>query len=123
MEIRVPPHFSPTFAAGGFVFVSGQLAFGADGEIRGDVVAQTRQCLANLEELLAARGLRRSDVVKATVWIRQAEDYDDFNRTYAEFFGNHLPSRSTLVCDLARPEAVVEIEAIAMSRTTVSPRS
>lgn len=111
------PHFSPTLAAGDFVFVSGQLSSDADNRMVGDgVVEQTRQCLANVEALLAGHDLARGDVVKATVWLRRAEDFWAFNETYAAFFGDHRPARSTVICDLARPEAVVEVEVIAQRR-------
>jgi 2-iminobutanoate/2-iminopropanoate deaminase len=108
------PHFSPTFEAGSLLFVSGQLPFDAQGLISGEVEVQTLQCLRNLENLLAGCGLSRTDVVKATVWLRREQDFPGFNATYAEFFGTHRPARSTVICMLARPEALVEIEAIAM---------
>ena len=110
------PHFAPTLAAGGFVFVSGQLGFTARGVIEGDLVQQTRQCLDNLEALLAPHGLTRQDVVKTTVWLRNEADFPAYNQAYGDFFGAHRPTRSTLICALARPEAVVEIEAIALVR-------
>ncbi len=108
------PHFSPTFETWDYVFISGQLAFDAEGEIEGDVARQTETCLANMEALLAGRGLDRYDIVKTTVWLRHAEDYATFNETYAHFFGGHRPARSTVVCGLAHPRAIVEIEAIAI---------
>jgi 2-iminobutanoate/2-iminopropanoate deaminase len=107
------PHFAPTFATGDYVFVSGQLAFGARGRIEGDVERQTQTCLENLETLLRTHRLDRLDVVKTTVWLRSSEDYAAFNGAYARFFGTHRPARSTLICALALPEAVVEVEAIA----------
>jgi len=103
--------------AGDFVFVSGQLSTDeANRMVGADVVEQTRQCLRNAEALLAPHGLDRSDVVKATVWLVRAEDFWTFNQTYADFFGDHRPARSTLICGLARPEALVEIEVMAMRR-------
>ena len=108
------PHFSPIFEAGSLVFVSGQLAFDERGTIGGEVREQTLQCLRNLERLLHGCGLSRTDVVKATVWLRREHDFRVFNQTYAEYFGAHRPARSTVICTLARPEALVEIEAIAM---------
>lgn len=116
------PHFSPTLAAGDFVFVSGQLSTDAANRMVGaDVVEQTRQCLQNAEALLAPHGLDRSDVVKTTVWLVRAEDFWTFNQTYADFFGDHRPARSTLICGLARPEALVEIEIMAMRRDVRPP--
>lgn len=107
------PHFAPTFVTNDLVFVSGQLAFGPAGRISGDVAHQTRTCLDNLEGLLRDHGLDRRHVVKTTVWLRQADDYAVFDKTYAGFFGDHRPARSTLICELALADARVEIEAIA----------
>lgn len=110
------PHFSPTLEANGFVFVSGQFGMDADGRIEGDIAAQTTRCLGVVEGLLAARGLNRHDIVKTTVWLRQEDAFPTYNAAYATFFGDHKPARSTLICALAKPEALVEIEAIAMVR-------
>jgi 2-iminobutanoate/2-iminopropanoate deaminase len=90
------------------------MAFGADGTINGhDVVQQTGQVLANIDSLLRQHDLTRENVVKTTVWLRQRDDFWEFNRAYAEFFGTHRPSRSTVITDLAVEGAVVEIEATA----------
>lgn len=110
------PHFSPTFQAGDFVFVSGQFAMDADGAIEGDVAQQTARCLQNIERHLSGQGLSRRDIAKATVWLRRAEDFPAYNQAYAAFFGDHRPARSTLICGLALPEGLVEIEAIALKR-------
>ena len=108
------PHFSHVVIAGPFLFVSGQMAFGPDGTINGhDVVQQTGQVLANIDTLLRQHDLRRENVVKTTVWLRRRDDFWEFNRAYAEFFGTHRPSRSTVITDLALEGAVVEIEATA----------
>jgi len=107
------PHFSPCVAAGDLVFVSGQLAFDAAGAVSGDVKAQTRQVLANIDAVLGTRGLSLDDVVKITVWITRQDDFPDFNDAYAAVMGERRPARSTVVTGLAVPGALVEIEAIA----------
>ena len=101
--------------AAGFVFVSGQFGMDDDGAIPGDVAQQTSRCLRNVEGLLSSRGLARGDIVKATAWIRRQEDFPAYDAAYAAFFGDHRPARSTLVCDLAKAEALVEIEVIAFA--------
>ncbi len=107
------PHFSPYVEAGDLVFLSGALAFGADGKIQGDVAEQTRRVLAHLADVLNDAGLALTDVVKTTVWITRAEDFPSFNVAYAEVFGSSKPARSTVVTELAVPGALVEIEAVA----------
>ena len=82
-----PLPFSPAVKAGPFVFVSGQVAMGDNGEIvPGGIEAQTRQTLKNVEKALALAGCTLNDVVKATVWLDDARDFWTFNRVYAEFF-------------------------------------
>lgn len=114
------PKFSSTRRAGPLVFVSGQMAFGADLRIVGDdVVEQTRTCLEHIERHLSAVGLTRADIVKTTVWLTRVDDFRAFDQAYGGFFeGMTLPSRSTVRADLMLPGALVEIEAIAQIKET-----
>jgi len=108
-----PLPFSPAARAGPFVFVSGQVAMGDDGElVAGGIEAQTRQTLRNVEKALALAGCTLADVAKATVWLDDARDFWTFNRVYAEFFGPNRPARSTTQAKLMI-DAKVEIEVIA----------
>ena len=108
-----PLPFSSAVRAGPFVFVSGQIAMGANGEIvPGGIEAQTRQTLENVEKALALAGCAPKDVVKATVWLDDARDFWTFNRVYAEFFSESKPARSTTQATLMI-DAKVEIEVIA----------
>jgi 2-iminobutanoate/2-iminopropanoate deaminase len=107
------PHLSPYVAHGDLLYLSGQLAFDADGSITGDIAAQTWRCLHNIAALLYGLGLGPEAVIKTTVWITSAEHFAAFNQIYADFFGDHRPARSTTIAGLAHPAALVEIEAIA----------
>ena len=108
-----PLPFSPAVRAGPFVFVSGQVAMGDNGEIvQGGIEAQTRQTLKNVERALALAGCTFDDVVKATVWLDDARDFWAFNKVYSEFFAGNKPARSTTQAKLM-VDAKVEIEAIA----------
>ena len=105
--------FSTAVKAGPFVFVSGQVAKGDDGNIiSGDVEAHTRQTLRNVERALALAGCTLSDVVKVTVWLQDAADFARFNRVYAEFFPGDKPARSTTQAKLV-VDSRIEIEALA----------
>lgn len=108
------PHFSPWIDAASLVFVSGQLAFDATGRIVGsDVSGQTTQVLRNLESVIEKAGLKLANVIKTTVWLRNQSDFASFNESYANYFGEIRPARSTVVSALVHPDALVEIEAIA----------
>ena len=104
---------SPAVRAGDFVFVSGQVPVGADGEIiEGGVGAQTKKVLENISAALSLAGCELSDVVKTTVWLKRAKDFAEFNAAYAPFFPKDPPARSTAESRLMI-DILVEVEAIA----------
>ena len=106
---------SPLTRINDTLYTAGQV--GMDPETRAvpdGIRAQTRQVLLNLRDVLAIAGADLSDVVKTTVFLTDMADFEEFNEAYAEFFPVDPPSRSTVcVAALARPDLVVEIEAIA----------
>jgi 2-iminobutanoate/2-iminopropanoate deaminase len=110
------PHLSQLVDAGELVFTAGQLAFDENGQISGDIAAQTARTLQNLEAVLKTAGLGLQDVVKTTVWLTDVKNFAAYNDAYASAFGDHKPARSTVVSGLARPEALIEIEAVAKKR-------
>lgn len=109
------PHLAPYVLTGGLIFLSGQIAFGEDGTVAGDVASQTTFCLEKLSAELARQGLAPSSIVKTTVWLSSKDDFGAFDTAYAAFFGDHRPARSTVVAELVAVGALVEIEAIASS--------
>jgi 2-iminobutanoate/2-iminopropanoate deaminase len=118
-EPRVLPPLSASREAGPFVFVSGQVGVDpASGAVSGpDVTTQTEQVLRNLARVLEGAGLDFSDVVKTTVFLTEAGDFARMNAVYSAHFSVPFPTRSTVaVSALARPELVVEVEAIALRR-------
>mgnify|MGYP001330776702 FL=1 len=104
---------SPAVRAGDFVFVSGQVPMGADGDVvPGGIGPETDQVISNITKVLALADCTLSDVVKTTVWLRDRDDFAGFNEAYAKHFPSSPPARSTaesrLMIDIA-----VEIEAVA----------
>ena len=105
---------SPAIRANGLVFASGQLGLDAQSRLVGDdIESQTRAALDNLAAVLEAGGATLADIVKATAFITDASLAPGFNAAYAEYFPDAPPARSTVVCGLLIPGALVEIEAIA----------
>lgn len=103
--------------AGHLVFVSGQVARNARGETvgKGDIKAQTRQVLQNIQAVLEAGGATLDDVVKVTVFVTNlAEHLSQIHEVRAEYFKRAYPA-STLVevKALAHRDFLIEIEAIA----------
>ena len=105
--------FTKAVRAGDFVFVSGQVPMGADGEIvEGDIVTQTQQTIENVKSILQSLGLGLEHVVKATVWLADTRDFWPFNKVYLEYFGAALPARSCVRADMM-VDCKVEIEVVA----------
>lgn len=109
-----------TAAGGRLVFIAGQVAANAAGEIvgPGDLRAQARQVYENLKTALAAAGATFADVVKQTTFVVsfKAEDRAVIAEVRREFLPAENPPASTLVGvqALARPEYLIEVEAIAV---------
>jgi 2-iminobutanoate/2-iminopropanoate deaminase len=110
--------YSPAVRAGGFVYLSGQVALDpTTGEMVGsDITSQTRQVLANLKAVLSAVGLSFSDVVKSTIFLTNLGDFQTVNALYGEALGEHRPARSTIQVSKLPRDAIVEIEMIARDR-------
>lgn len=107
------PSYSPAVRAGDFIYVSGQVPNGPQGElVCGNIEAQTRQVMENLKATLALAGATLDDVCKCTCWLADARDFRAFNRVYTSYFPNGLPARSTTEARLV-VDAKLEIEAIA----------
>ena len=105
--------FTKAVRAGDFIFVSGQVPMGADGEIvDGNITTQTRQTIENVKAILQAQGLGLEHVVKATVWLADTRDFWPFNKVYLEYFGAALPARSCVRADMM-VDCKVEIEVVA----------
>jgi reactive intermediate/imine deaminase len=105
--------FTKAVRAGDFIFVSGQVPMGADGEIvDGNIATQTRQTIDNINAILQSLGLGLEHVVKATVWLADARDFWPFNKVYLEHFGAALPARSCVRADMM-VDCKVEIEVVA----------
>ncbi len=87
--------FSPARRAGEAVYVSGQIARTADGkDVKESVEAETRQVMDNLGAILARNGCSFDDVVNATVYLKNIDDYAEMNKVYARYFKGTFPARA-----------------------------
>jgi 2-iminobutanoate/2-iminopropanoate deaminase len=121
-EYRVPglpepiSHYTDAVRWGDLLFVSGCAPLDADGALvgAGDVAAQTRKVLENLQLALEAAGAGYADVLKVVVYMTEISGRGEANKVRQEFFGDARPA-STLVevSDLAIPGMLIEIEAVA----------
>ena len=103
-------------AEGALVFVSGQVPMRDGKPAAPDIAGQTHVALDMIEAILERAGCTLADVVKATVWLVDGDDYPAFNAAWRERFAPETaPARSTVVSGLIAP-VLVEIEAVAVRR-------
>ncbi len=110
--------YNQAVKAGGLLFCSGQIALDpATGEMvgSGDVEAETRQVLANLQAVLAAAGSSPQQVVRTTVFLADLADFAKVNALYAEVFGAGVSPARACVQVAALPKGGrVEIDCMAV---------
>ena len=109
--------FTDGVEAGGFLYVSGMLPFDANGDLvgAGDVARQTEQVLDNVGDVLRAAGATFDDVVRVGVYLLNMADRPAVNTVRRRYFGDARPAATLVeVSALAIPDALVEIEAVAL---------
>lgn len=106
--------YSQAVQFGNVLFTSGQIPLGLDGQVvDGGIEEQTHQVFRNLEAVLAEAGATFGDVIKATVFIKDMNQFAQLNEIYASYFGDHKPARSTVEVARLPKDVLVEIELIA----------
>ncbi len=107
--------FSQIVEANGFVFVAGQVgdAPGSEGPVPGGIEAETRAMLDNVRSRLRAVGLDLADVVKATVYLVDFDEFAAMNAVYREYFAAEPPTRATVGVTRLASTYRVEIEVVA----------
>ncbi|WLR55095.1 RidA family protein [Mesobacillus subterraneus] len=96
-------------------YSSGQIPLTPEGVmVEGDIQAQTHQVFKNLKAVLEAAGASLETVVKATVFIKNMDEFVQLNEVYAEYFNTHKPARSTVEVARLPKDALVEIEVVAL---------
>ena len=107
--------YSQAVASGGLLFVSGQIPLDpATNElVEGDIEVQTEQVLKNVMAILKEAKAGPEHVVKATVFLRDLQDFPRMNEVYARYFGKEPPARSTVQAAALPRGVAVEIDVIA----------
>ena len=105
--------FHPAVRAGDFIFVSGQVAKDADGNMKsGTIEEETRWTIECVRRILIEAGADLEDVVKATVFLDDARNFGRYNGVFKEFFPDGRLARSTVEAR-AVIDTKIEIEVIA----------
>ncbi|MDF0727836.1 RidA family protein [Cytobacillus sp. S13-E01] len=107
--------YSQGIVVNNLFYSSGQIPLTPIGEmVSGNIKEQTIQVFENLKAVLAEAGASLDSVVKATVFIKDMNDFGQLNEVYGEYFGNHKPARSTVEVARLPKDALVEIEVVAL---------
>jgi len=103
-------------ASGTLVFIAGQVGLDPQGNIAGDFRQQTEQVFQNLDAALKAAGAQFTDVVKMNIYVLDTTQLPALREIRNRYVNTANPPASTLVAvvGLARPEFLVEIEAVAV---------
>lgn len=108
--------FSDVVRVGNLLYLSGMLGVDPDKHtlVDGDITAQTRQALKNIQALLEANGSDMNHVAKCTVFLTNPDDWAGMSEVYKTFFNENLPARSAVTVKGLARNAQIEIECIAV---------
>lgn len=109
--------YSQAIKGNGFVFTAGQIALDpATNQLsEGDVAHQTARVLENLKSILEAAGSSLDRAIKATVYLKDMNDFVAMNEVYAHYFPKDPPARSTVEVARLPRDVRVEIDLIALA--------
>ncbi|MSQ22507.1 MAG: RidA family protein [Dehalococcoidia bacterium] len=113
-SLSKPTGYTHVVKAESLVFIAGQVGADRNGNVAaGDVIAQARQVLANLESAVRAAGGAKGDILSITMYVVDSvsrEQMPALRTLRSEFFGDRPPvSTLVFVSGLARPELLIEI--------------
>jgi len=112
-----PAPYSPFRAFGDLVAFAGQVGLRDGRLVPGGFLPELQQCLENLDRLLAEAGVKRSDIVKTTVFLADIADWPALNPPWIEFFADPRPARTAIAVSALPFGGRVEIEAWAVRRS------
>ena len=107
--------YSHAVISGNMLFTSGQIPINplTSSLVEDEIETQTDQVFNNILSILESQGLSLENVVKTTVFLKDMNEFKDFNAVYEQRFGSHKPARSTIEVASLPLGSRVEIEAIA----------
>ncbi|MBN2253372.1 MAG: RidA family protein, partial [Kosmotogaceae bacterium] len=107
--------YSQAIAAGGFLFVSGQIPLNPlTGELVMDFEGACKQSLENLFAVVAAGGSSLNNIVKVNIYVRDMGKFSILNEIYMTYFKEHKPARAVVEVSNLPKNAPVEMEAVAI---------
>ena len=108
--------YNQAVAAGGFLFISGQICIKPDtGEMNNaDIQAETHQVMHNLKAVLQEAGMDFRNVVKTTIFLSDMALFSEVNEIYGKYFDGGFPARETVAVKGLPKNVNVEISMIAV---------
>jgi len=90
--------YSQAVAAGGFIFVSGQIALNpSTGElVLDDIKTETKQVMENIKAILTEAGIDFNNIVKTSIFLKDMQNFGQVNEVYGTYFSDHFPARETV---------------------------
>ena len=108
------PPLSPATRFGNTGYVSGQTGRSpSTGQLGADIREQTRNVLERIKLILEEAGTSLDNVLSATCWLTDTQNFAAFNEEYTQYFPENKPARATVESKLMAPNALVEIMVIA----------
>ena len=107
--------YSQGVSVDGFLYTSGQIALNPKNMemMNGEIEEETEWVLNNIEAILKADGMKRTHIIKTTVYLTDLKDFSRMNRVYENFFEDTKPARACIQVVALPKGAKVEIDAIA----------
>ena len=109
--------YSQAIVANGFVFCAGQIGLDPQsGNLVEGIEEQTHRVVKNLQAVLEGAGSDLTQIVKTTIFIKDMNEYTKVNEIYATYFAENKPARATVEVARLPKDALVEIEAVAITK-------
>jgi 2-iminobutanoate/2-iminopropanoate deaminase len=107
--------YSQAVKAGGMVFISGQIPIDPKTGmvVQSDIKTQTKLVMENAKAIIASAGCSMSDIVKATIYLKNISDFAAVNEVYGGYFPVDPPARATVEVSRLPRDVAVEIDFIA----------
>ncbi|QAA31524.1 RidA family protein [Clostridium manihotivorum] len=106
--------YSQGISIDNLIFTSGQIPIDpATGELVTDIKEATKRSMLNVKAILEQAGSSLENIIKATIFLKNIDDFGSVNEVYGEFFKENPPARSCVEISRLPKDAVIEIEVIA----------
>ncbi|PKP75282.1 MAG: reactive intermediate/imine deaminase [Alphaproteobacteria bacterium HGW-Alphaproteobacteria-6] len=104
--------FARAVEAGGWLYVSGQVAMEGGEIVGGGIVAESRKAIENMLAILDEAGYRPEDIVRIGVWLDDPRDFWSFNGVFRDYFSDHPPARACVQSRMM-VDCKIEIDCVA----------